>query len=103
MPWNEVTLMSLRFEFIHLALSPDNNFSMLCRRFGISRKTGYKWLHRFKREGSEGLVDRYRGVPGAVLPRPLRLWKKKTWVYAIVIQRGAVVRSRSGCTPWARK
>jgi transposase len=37
-------------------------FSMteLCERFGISRKTGYKWLARFQTEGPAGLVDRYR-------------------------------------------
>ena len=33
------------------------NFSDLCQRFGISRKTGYKWVRRFEEEGHEGLVD----------------------------------------------
>jgi transposase-like protein len=39
--------MLLRSEFIHLAELQDANISELCRRFGISRKTGYKWLKRF--------------------------------------------------------
>ena len=38
--------MSLRSEFIAFARAPDANISELCRRFGISRKTGYKWLGR---------------------------------------------------------
>ncbi|QSX39641.1 IS481 family transposase [Shewanella cyperi] len=46
MPWNEVLVMTLRQEFTALASKPDSNVSALCRRFGISRKTGYKWLHR---------------------------------------------------------
>lgn len=32
----------------------------LCRRFGISRKTGYKWLERYRRGGIEALEDRSR-------------------------------------------
>ena len=35
-----------REEFCRLAFHPDANVSELCRRFGISRKTGYKWLAR---------------------------------------------------------
>jgi transposase InsO family protein len=35
-----------RAEFVRLALQADVNFSELCRRFDISRKTGYKWLSR---------------------------------------------------------
>jgi len=31
-----------------------------CRRYGISRKTGYKWIERFKEHGSQGLLDRSR-------------------------------------------
>jgi transposase InsO family protein len=35
-------------------------FTDLCRRFGVSRKTGYKWLERFDRDGHAGLIDRSR-------------------------------------------
>jgi transposase InsO family protein len=38
--------MSLRSEFLALARSPSANVSQLCLRFGVSRKTGYKWLAR---------------------------------------------------------
>jgi transposase InsO family protein len=46
--------MSLRSEFVVLARAPGANVSELCCRFGISRKTGYKWLSR------ETLDDRSR-------------------------------------------
>jgi transposase InsO family protein len=50
--------MCLRQEFVAFAGCPESNVTALCRRFGISRKTGYKWIERF-REGSE-LSDRSR-------------------------------------------
>lgn len=46
MPWLESTPMSQRCEFITLARQQAVPMAELCRRFGISRKTGYKWLHR---------------------------------------------------------
>lgn len=57
MPWQEVSTMSLRKEFVMLAGREDVNVSELCRRFGISRKSGYKWLIRHKLEGDPGLSD----------------------------------------------
>ena len=58
MSWKDVTIMSQRFEFVMLSLQEGANISELCRRFNISRPTGYKFLHRYKEEGSEGLHDR---------------------------------------------
>src|SRR5664279_2263649 len=46
MPWMEASAVCLRNEFVSLAQQPDSNVALLCRRFGISRKTGYKWLGR---------------------------------------------------------
>ncbi len=46
MSWSEVTVRDQREEFVGLARQADANISALCRRFGISRKTGYKWLGR---------------------------------------------------------
>jgi transposase InsO family protein len=43
-----------------LATQDGVNMSALCRRFEISRKTGYKWLRRFEAEGVEGLQERSR-------------------------------------------
>lgn len=60
MVWKECNRVSERKEFVLLASVEGVNFSELCKRFGIARKTGYKWLQRFREEGDKGLVDRSR-------------------------------------------
>ena len=60
MSWKEVTLMSQRLEFVCLAVKEGANISELCRRFNISRKTGYKFLNRFRDKGIKGLYDQTR-------------------------------------------
>jgi transposase InsO family protein len=60
MPWQECSTMSLRQEFLSLASQSGSNFSQLCQRFEISRKTGYKWLQRYEQTGAAGLADRSR-------------------------------------------
>ena len=60
MPWKEVSVMSSRREFVHLADQPGANIAQLCQRFGISRNTGYKLLKRYRAEGQAGLQDRSR-------------------------------------------
>jgi transposase InsO family protein len=54
LPWSQITVVDQREEFVRLARQPDANISELCRRFRISRKTGYKWL------GRESLEDQPR-------------------------------------------
>ena len=60
MPWHEVSTMSLRRECVVLASHTEVNMRALCRRFGISPKTGYKWLRRCAEAGAAGLADRSR-------------------------------------------
>lgn len=60
MPWTTATAVSLRREFVRLASHPDANLSRLCRRFGICRATGYKWLARYREGGDDALADRSR-------------------------------------------
>lgn len=60
MPWMECDQMCLRREFVELASVEGANISALCRRFGVSRKTGYKWLKRYRSQGRSGLSDRSR-------------------------------------------
>jgi len=52
--------MKLRQEFVELALHQSVPFADLCRRFGVSRQTGYKWLNRYKKDGIAGLADQSR-------------------------------------------
>jgi len=60
MPWGVVSLMSLRQEFVRLSERKAVSFTELCQRYNISRKTGYKWLGRYRKEGSKGLTDHSR-------------------------------------------
>jgi len=60
MPWDERDRMSLRQELVHLVATQKVSMTELCQRFQISRKTGYKWLKRFRAEGDAGLADRSR-------------------------------------------
>ena len=57
MPWKDKTVEELRKEFVEAAES-CSNFSLLCREFGITRATGYKWVKRYENE--ETLSDRSR-------------------------------------------
>jgi putative transposase len=67
MPWKEVRLMSVREEFVLRALQPGSNKSALCREYGVSRKTGHKWLERYASVGLAGLEDMSRRPSSAPL------------------------------------
>lgn len=60
MPWKEVSIMSQRLEFVTLATAENANIRHLCRCFGISPGTAYKWLDRFQSAGANGLEDHSR-------------------------------------------
>jgi transposase InsO family protein len=60
MPWKEATTMSERSAFIEQAKQEGANLSALCKEYGISRVTGYKWLRRYAEAGEQGLGDRTR-------------------------------------------
>ena len=61
MPWKEVKLMDQRVCFIADYLRGGSaDMSALCRRYGISRKTGYKWRARYLESGVEGLREQSR-------------------------------------------
>jgi len=58
MPWQERTIMEQRQEFVAFAHQEGTTIAALCRHFGISRKTGYKWLARAA--GAESVANRSR-------------------------------------------
>lgn len=60
MPFREVSRMEARLDFVRLACAEGANVRMLCRRFGISPTTGYKWLERHAAHGVEGLREASR-------------------------------------------
>jgi transposase InsO family protein len=72
MVWTEKSTVSLRQEFVNLARQEGVNMRALCRQFGISPKTGYKWLARFEAAAGDGqaLHDRSRRPRSSPLRSP---------------------------------
>lgn len=68
MPWDEATRMEQRERFIGDLDSCLYTMTELCERYGVSRKTGYKWAERYAAGGLEGLKDRSR-APKSCLGR----------------------------------
>src|SRR5712691_1737593 len=58
MPWLETSPMTERRRFVDDAHRGLFSMTHLCARYGISRKTGYKWLDRYDAQGRDGLQDR---------------------------------------------
>jgi putative transposase len=83
MPWKKTSIVGERLALARALLRGERSVTECCRKFGISRKTAYKWLKRFTDGGRRDLADRSRR-PGRV---PLRLHRR--W-----IQRITQVRKR---------
>jgi len=60
MPWKETCKMEERLEFVREVKAGNHCFAECCRRFGICRPVGYKWMRRHEQQGLEGLGDRSR-------------------------------------------
>src|SRR5881628_3596729 len=58
MPWRERSLMDVRLRFVQDVHRPGWSIAEVCRRYQVSRKTGYKWLERYEHAGPAGLEDR---------------------------------------------
>ena len=69
MPWKECNRMDERLKFVARLLDGEK-MAVVCREFGISRKTGYKIFNRYKDEGLSGLEDRKRPVITPFQPAP---------------------------------
>jgi putative transposase len=75
MPWEQSSPMDQKTQFVSEYLRDTISFTELCDRYGISRKTGYKWIDRYHVEGPAGLADRSRRPHSSPdeTPEPLRL------------------------------
>ena len=60
MPWKETHAMDQRMQFILDWKAARESKTELCRRYGIQRRIGYKWVQRYQRDGPAGLADRSR-------------------------------------------
>lgn len=58
MPWKEVTTMDARVSFILEWNSQKHQVTELCARYGVSRRTAYKWINRYLEAGPDGLWAR---------------------------------------------
>jgi len=76
MPWKTNDQRERRWNFMQEFLRQQNSVSGLCCRHGISRKTAYKWIGRFKQFGRFGLGDRQR-VAQRVHNRPSARWLQR--------------------------
>jgi len=73
MPWKVAALSEIRLAFVHEVLTLQRPLAQACRKYGISRKTGYKWLRRCQGQPQPALADqsrRPRRSPGRT-PRSL--------------------------------
>ncbi|MFM8619745.1 MAG: helix-turn-helix domain-containing protein, partial [Opitutaceae bacterium] len=60
MPWQQTQMNEVRKEFGMKALEAGQSFAALCREYGVSRKTGYKWKLRAMDDGLKGLREHSR-------------------------------------------
>jgi putative transposase len=60
MPWKEASPMDQRTQFIADYLRESLSITELCGMYGVTRKTGYKWIDRYLRQGPAGLEERSR-------------------------------------------
>lgn len=92
MPWKETCAMNERKSLIEAWMSGAYNHAELCRRFGISRRIGYKWITRFEQEGVPGLADRSRARIVTRTKRR-RTSSKRYWISSTAIRSGVPTRS----------
>lgn len=78
MGWTETCAVDERMRFVIAAEKQEDSFAAVCRQFGVSRRTGYKWLARYEQTGVAGLVDHSRAphchpqaLPAAIIERCL--------------------------------
>jgi transposase InsO family protein len=57
MPWKESRIVDQRLQFLSSYQKEEMSVSELCREFGVSRPTGYRWINRYKESGPEGLLN----------------------------------------------
>src|SRR3989442_10079442 len=86
MPWEERSLMDVRLRFVQDVHRPGWSVAEVCRRYQVSRKTGYKWLDRYAKVGPAGLVERSHrpyscphATPAVVVEQILALQHRYRW------------------------
>jgi transposase-like protein len=104
MPWTDHSLMDERMIFIAGWLVGEETVSALCVRHGISRKTGHKWLARYRAAGGGGLRElssarhtQTHAIARAMAdPLPLLRRARPTWGPRKLLARLALDDAASG-------
>ncbi len=73
MPWKEVCQMDERIRFVVEATYGKETMAQLCRKYEISRKTGYKWLNRSREKGVAGLAELSRAPKNCPHKTPIEM------------------------------
>jgi transposase InsO family protein len=76
MPWRRTEPMDERVHFISDYLTSRYEVSSLCDAYGISRKTGYKWIGRYEEQGVDGLKEVSRRPHNSPYRTPFRIKKE---------------------------
>jgi putative transposase len=105
MPWKETCAVDQRVALLADWLRDEWTMTELAGRYGITRKTAYKWVGRYEADGAVGLVERFRALvhPGRAISAEART--------AILALRGAhphwgprklaaILREREPERPW---
>jgi putative transposase len=75
MPWKKVNAMEDHAQFIVEFSDRCDSFASICRKYGISQETGYKWIQRFKECGCiEERSRAPRACPHKTSEETVRLW-----------------------------
>lgn len=84
MAWEAYKVEQQRLQFVLAYLHGEASMTALCKHYGISRKTGYKWVERYQNQGEQGLKDLSRAPHNpnsyyekAVIDRAISLKQKK--------------------------
>lgn len=105
MGWMETCAVDERMRFVLAMERQDEPMAALCRRFGVSRRIGYKWLERYRKEGVAGLADRSRAprhhpqaVSAAIAERCLAVRRAHPTWGPVKVQ--AFLQRRAPATRW---
>ena len=106
MPWKETNVMEQKIRFVIRAVEGGESVSSLCREFGISRPTAYRWINHYKDAGSvESLNERSRRplvsplkTPAEIEDRVIDLRRRYRWggkKLAVLLSREGIELSTS--------
>jgi putative transposase len=105
MGWMETRVVDERMRFVMAVAEHEESFAAVCRRFGVSRRIGYKWLGRYEEDGVEGLLDHSRAphahpqaLTAGIAERCLSVRRTHPTWGPVKVRRW--LKERDTATPW---